>query len=259
MPELPDLTVFAQSLQKLVLNRGIVDAAYLRPKRLNVPPETFRKALVGHRLTEVRRVGKEILFVLDDGACLTVMLMLAGGFAWSRDNELPRSPILTIRFDSQDILSVTDPQSLVMVNLNPDLSGRAPDALEITPALLAKICRSKPRSLVKALLIDQKLIGGIGNAYSDEILWRARIAPHSLAGKLPDAAVEELAHCIVSVLTDATKYLEQHHPGILAGEVRDFLSVHGRSIKSSPTGRPVIVEQIASKRTYYTDEQILYR
>jgi formamidopyrimidine-DNA glycosylase len=183
--------------------------------------------------------------------------MLYGGFVWSR--RAPSSPILTVDFDRGDTLAVVDPKAMVMVEVNPDLGRRPPDALDVTPELLQKLCREKPKVLVKALLIDPKLIGGIGNAYSDEILWHARISPRSLAGKLPPEAIARLAEATVSVLKSATEHLRKHYPGLLSGEIRDFLAVHNRLAKMSPTGHPIIIEQIASKRTYYTEEQVEYR
>lgn len=258
MPELPDLTVFAESLRALVLNRPISDAAYLKKKRLDVPAEEFAALLAGRKLTAVERVGKELLFHLDDGNRFLVHLALSGGFFWGKKDEPPRSPVLTMAFQSGELLAVTDPQSLVTVNVNPDLSRRPPDALEVDAPLLEKICRSKPRVLIKALIIDQKVIGGIGNAYSDEILWEARVSPKSPAGKLPTEAVDRLAQSMRSVLEHAVRYLRENHPGIISGEVRDFLKVHVRNRKESPTGHPIIVEEIASKRTYYTEEQTLY-
>lgn len=258
MPELPDLTLFADSLQKLVLDRPITGASYHRRKRLNVSPAAFRGALTGRKIALVKRLGKELLFELDDGNRFAVNLVLAGGFAWYRKGEGPPSPILTIDFESEDVLALIDPQSFSIVTLNPDLTGRAVDALEVTAEYLEGICREKPKTLVKALLIDQKVIAGIGNAYSDEILWRARISPRSLTGKLPGEVVAQLARCIPEVLNEAVEYLRAHHAGLLSGEVRDFLLIHNSKVKITPTGHPITVEQIASKRTYYSEEQQLY-
>ena len=90
-------------------------------------------------------------------------------------------------------------------------------------------------------------------------MWQAKISPKSLVGKIPKDVVAKLALAIPSVLKQATDYLRKHHPGITAGEVRDFLAVHNPKAKTSPSGGPIIVEQIASKKTYYTDEQILFK
>jgi formamidopyrimidine-DNA glycosylase len=113
--------------------------------------------------------------------------------------------------------------------------------------------------VVKSFLLDQQLLGGIGNAYADEILWEARISPKSVVGKLPDQAVVKLAASIPAVLNHAIDYLRRHHAGMISGEIRDFLAVHNPKAKASPTGAPIIIEQIASKKTYYTEEQVLYR
>jgi formamidopyrimidine-DNA glycosylase len=141
------------------------------------------------------------------------------------------------------------------VALNPDLRGRAPDALEVTPDYLKQVFNRKPKALVKSLLLDQEFIGGIGNAYSDEILWQARISPKSPAGSIPPEAMERLASAIPSVLLAATDHLRKNHPGMISGEFRDFLSVHNRDRSVSPTGHRIVIEKVGSKKTYYTDEQ----
>jgi len=77
-------------------------------------------------------------------------------------------------------------------------------------------------------------------------------------GKIPKEAIIQLESSIKSVLAAATDHLRKNHSGIMSGEVRDFLSVHNPKTKNSPTGHPIIIQQIASKKTYYTEEQILY-
>jgi formamidopyrimidine-DNA glycosylase len=133
-----------------------------------------------------------------------------------------------------------------------------PDALDVDAGLLRRLIAGKPRMLIKALLIDQKIVRGIGNAYADEILWQARISPRSVAGKLPGEAVEALAAAIRSVLTDAIQQLQKDHPDMIAGEFREFLAVHNPARNESPGGRPIRVETVSSKTTYFTDEQRLY-
>jgi formamidopyrimidine-DNA glycosylase len=142
--------------------------------------------------------------------------------------------------------------------MNPDLNERAVDALDVTTEYLQLCFDKKQRINIKAFLLDQQIIGGIGNAYSDEILWHAKISPKSIVGGIPAEVVDRLAHSIKTVLTNAVEYLRKNHSGILSGEVRSFLAVHNPKIKTSPTGYPVIIEQIASKKTYYTEEQVLY-
>src|SRR5204863_491979 len=94
----------------------------------------------------------------------------------------------------------------------------------------------KSRSTIKNVLLDQKVIRGIGNAYADEILWDAGISPFSVGNKIPPAYIRALAKSIKKVLKNAEKQIRKHHPDIIAGEVRDFLFIHNAQKKESPGG-----------------------
>jgi formamidopyrimidine-DNA glycosylase len=259
MPELPDLTIFAESLQKLVLNKDISEVLCHKKQNLNVAPELFESSLKHHKFRTITRVGKELLFNLDNGAQFMVHLMLAGGFRLCRKESKVSFPLLTFSFDDGESLVIFDPKFLARIALDPDLKSWAIDALDVTSDYLEGAFKKKPRMAVKTFLLDQKMIAGIGNAYSDEILWDARISPKSEVGKIPQEAIIHLKASIKSVLSAATDHLRENHSGIMSGEVRDFLPVHNPKAKNSSTGHPIIIEQIASKKTYYTEEQILYK
>lgn len=112
---------------------------------------------------------------------------------------------------------------------------------------------------IKAFLINQKVVKGIGNAYVDEILWHARVSPHSKVGKIPEEVMVGLYNAINIVLKEAIVSIKAIAPDIISGEERSFLQVHNKSKKQTETGFPIIVERIASKTTYFTEEQIFYR
>lgn len=260
MPELPDLTVYAENLDKAVAGKKVDRIVFHNRGRLNVAREELTQTLELAEIVRVERTGKQISFLASNSAVLRVHLMLAGGFMLTDAHGLGRldAPVLSLVFAGGSALAVTDPKGWATVTLNPKAEKEAPDALEITSEYLQQLCAKKPRALIKALLIDQAVIGGIGNAYADEILWHARIAPRSLAGKLPSEAVEALSRAIPEVLLDAVGQLRKRHPEMVSGEYREFLKVHRPGLKTSPTGAPIIKETIASKGTYYTNEQQLY-
>lgn len=112
--------------------------------------------------------------------------------------------------------------------------------------------------MAKAFLIDQSIVRGIGNAYADEILWQAKISPKSAVGKIPDYVIEELLASIKSVLTEAVEEIKKISPKIISGEVPGFLRIHHPDRSESPTGHRIIKQQVASKTTYFTAEQVLY-
>lgn len=128
----------------------------------------------------------------------------------------------------------------------------------LSAAFLQKKLKASKTALVKNFLMDQKKIKGIGNAYADEILWEAKISPFSKCGAIRETQVADLAKAIKSVLIDAEKHILKHHPDLITGEVRDFLKIHNHHKEKSPTGKPILVEEINGRKTYYTEEQKLY-
>ncbi|HJV64095.1 MAG TPA: DNA-formamidopyrimidine glycosylase family protein [Geomonas sp.] len=260
MPELPELTVFAENLGKSVTGKEIAKVSYYGKKRVSVPAGELDQ-LVSARIETVQRVGKQLVFRLSNGAALFIHLMLKGGFVLTTGAEVERldSLILSIAFADGSALALTDPRGMATVSLNPKRGKEPPDGLKVTADYLKGACQRQPHKMIKALLIDQEVIGGIGNAYSDEILWRARISPKSVAGRLPLEAIDALVEAIAAVLDEATREITKRRPDAISGEVRDFLKVHGPGLKTSPTGARIIKEQIQSKVTYYTEEQKLYR
>jgi formamidopyrimidine-DNA glycosylase len=102
------------------------------------------------------------------------------------------------------------------------------------------------------------LIRGIGNSYSDEILWQARISPFSVSNAIPDDKIKELVKIIKKVLKDEIKNIFKNHPGKVNGEVKDYLQIHTKKLTKSPTGAKIIIEQKGMMKTYYTREQKLY-
>ena len=169
-----------------------------------------------------------------------------------------RFKILSLEFRNETVV-FSDMDGLCTVRYMP-LPDSAPDAFDDRFSLgyFLDIAKKKSRANIKAFLIDQKVVKGIGNAYADEILWDARISPHSVVGKIPEDVMTALYHSIGSVLRSAIVSIKAISPDIISGEERSFLKVHNRKLKKTETGYPIIVEKIASKTTYYTNEQVAY-
>jgi formamidopyrimidine-DNA glycosylase len=256
MPELPDLAVFAENLQARLQGRTVLSIECDRATRLNTSPAELRNALRNTSIASIRRVGKEMAFIFSNRAALFVHLMLKGRFTIDADPQAVKSRVLTLEFEDQALV-VSDPKRQVVLKFNPPTSS-VPDALEIDGTYLRRKISERPRMRVKAFLIDQSILRGIGNAYVDEILWQARISPKSTVGKIPDRVIDELSISMKSVLTDAIEQIKQRTPEAISGEVRDFLRVHNPNRSESPTGFPIMTEKVASRITYFTEEQVLY-
>jgi formamidopyrimidine-DNA glycosylase len=259
MPELPDLQVFSRNLNKALKGKTLEKIRVVNGSRLKVNASALNKGLAGRKLLEVYREGKQMRFRFDKDMILGMHLMLHGKLYLAEKNDEPKSIIASLIFDDGTTLHLTDFQGMAQLSLNPE-ENDAPDALskKMTASFLKKIMAAT-RKTVKDVLLDQQLIRGIGNAYADEILWQARISPFSKADKIPPAKVTALATAIKKVLTTAEKNILKHDPDIIAGEIRDFLVIHNAKKKTSPGGKAIKHTAERSRKTYYTDEQELYK
>jgi formamidopyrimidine-DNA glycosylase len=226
---------------------------------MNTSPEQLRNSLCGTVITSVRRDGKEIAFAFSNQATLFVHLMLKGKFFMTPDPSAVSFRALTLGLGEEDSLVVSDPdpKAHVALKLNPSPTS-VPDALEIDGTYLRKKMSEMPRVRVKKFLTDQSILRGIGNAYVDEILWQARISPKTAVGKIPDRVLDRLVTSIMSVLTGAIEEIKRRSPTAISGEIRDFLKVHNPNRSESPTGHRIMTEKVASRITYFTEEQVLY-
>jgi formamidopyrimidine-DNA glycosylase len=254
MPELPDLQAFTHNLNKTIAGKT-VEKAKLSSKKSDLTEKELKKAIEGNTIKKVHRVGKELHIEFKDGIILGLHLMLNGELSFFENTNTKKSTVLELTFADGTGLAMSDWRSLAKVALNPELRD-SPDALsdEVDYKFLKEKLKSK-RKNIKEMLMDQKFIMGIGNAYVDEILWDARISPGSVSNKIPDEKLKDLAKSIKSVLKDAEKQILKTDPDIITGEVRGFLKIHNSKKKKSPTGAEILHTQAGGRRTYYTEEQ----
>lgn len=242
VPELPDLTVVAEELVRRVMGRTVVEATAPTPILMRATPVDL-EALAGAVVGETRRRGKFLLvpFALTDGErrVLAANAMLAGRF-WlvpSRERVRARTG-LRLRLDDGQDLRYVDREMLGKLYLVPpdrmddEIPGWAemgPDAddPELTLERFRDRIRRHPGEL-KPLLRNGRFVAGIGNAYSDEILWEARLAPFRRRGTLKPEDVDRLYHAMRSVLADAVEQLRLLVPPDIQTQHREFLKVHLR-------------------------------
>jgi formamidopyrimidine-DNA glycosylase len=256
MPELPDLQVFAKNLTKQLAGQRLKKLVISKNAKFFSAATHIKKLLEKKKLVKVYREGKELRFAFEGKHILGMHLMLRGKLYWAEDNNTHKSTLAEFYFGDAGLI-LTDPQRMANITLQPP-PAKAPDALskEINSRFLKAHLQS--RATIKNILLDQHIIRGIGNAYADEILWKARISPFSIAAKIPAAAITSLAKAIPSVLKNAEKQVNKAAPGIIGGEVRDFLVIHNARNKKSPAGKPIKWKAAGGRKTYYTAEQKLY-
>jgi len=258
MPELPDLNVFSDNLDKKLSGKKLKEVDVTNKSKLKVTEKHLKESIEDATLKKVYREGKEIHFKFSNGNVLGLHLMLHGKLYLFKEKNTQKNTIIELHFNDDTGMALTDYQGAATPTLNPEEKS-APDALskDIDYEFLKKLL-SKKRTAIKTFLLDQKMIRGIGNAYADEILWEAGISPYSVCNKIPDDKLKALVKAIPAVLKDAEKQIRKKDPDIISGEVRDFLKIHNSKKKESPTGSTIRSANLNSRITYYTDEQELY-
>ena len=260
MPELPDLEVFKINIFNRLTSKRLEGFDVFDARRVQAVKERILRDLPNRELLRIDRIGKELIFDFGDDQIIAAHLMLSGAVSIVPQAEVATisSRIFALRFE-RETLVFSDRGGLCTVKYMPQLS-RTPDAFAdaFTWEYFLGVVRSKARANVKAFLIDQSVVKGIGNAYADEILWHARVSPHSVVGCIPPEALRELYDAIGIVLRDAIEQIRRIAPNTITGEERSFLKVHNRALKTTATGYAIRVEKIATKTTYFTDEQVVY-
>ncbi len=189
MPELPEAERARQTLES-VLGRRIAgvddrDTYVCRPH----PPGEIADALVGHTLATAHRRGKFMWLETDDGPALGLHLGMAGRIVVDPEDS-SHWDRFTLEFDDGGRLVLRDKRRLGRAMLNPDFSHVGPDAAEVGRDDFRRLIGAG-RAPIKARLLDQHAISGIGNLLADQILWQARLAPTRLTSSL---STEDLDH-----------------------------------------------------------------
>ena len=247
MPELPDLTVVAEELGRRVTGRTVVEASAPTPILVRATPEELA-SLEGSALGVARRRGKFLLLPFLRGGAehriLAANPMLAGRFWITRPGERVRARTgLRLRLEGDEDLRYVDREMLgKLYLLAPDRLDEIPGWTEMgpdadDPELSLDVFRTRIRrhpGELKPLLRNPRFVSGIGNAYSDEILWTARLAPFRRRSTLGDDDVARLYDAMRSVLADATSRLRTLVPPDIQTQHRGFLQVHLRGGEPCP-------------------------
>lgn len=258
MPEIPDLEVFSMNLTKMLKGKVVKKLEVPYPKKLKTTVAALKKQIEKQKLTGIYREGKQLRLAFSNKNKLGWHLMLHGEPALFEGKDFPKWTIIALQFTDGSGLAMTDFQGQATVTLNPEES-EVPDAMskQVNTKFLKETFASSKKA-IKEVLMDQDLIRGLGNAYTDEILYHARISPFSVANKIPGTHIKVLASSIKKVLKDGIKQILKHDKNLISGEYRDFMKVHHAKKEESPGGYPIQKHKVGSRKTYYTDEQELF-
>jgi formamidopyrimidine-DNA glycosylase len=256
MPEIPDLNIFCTNLAKRLVGKNLTSIRILIDRRLKLPESEFQTSLEGQKLTAINRKGKQLYFIFGEAHVLGIQLMLYGSMHWYEGNNENKFTIAELMFSADTGLAITDWQKAVILTLDPELST-VPDAMHLPDGYLNNALK-KIKKPIKTVLQEGKVVQGIGNAYVDEILYAAKLSPFSKADKIPEEKINILNKAIIQVLTDAEAHILKNFPDTIMEKERDFLQVHLPKHKMTPKGEAILVAEIASRKTYYTEAQELF-
>ena len=262
MPELPDITIYLEALERRILNQPLTRVRIASPflLRTAVPPI---QSIENRRVVTLRRLGKRIVFGFEGDLWLVLHLMIAGRLHWFEpEAKLSVKSALAILKFPKGTLTLTEAgtkkrASLHLVQGETALRQHDPGGLDVLSCTLEafRATLTMRNHTLKRALTDPHLFSGIGNAYSDEILHRARLSPVALTQKLSAEAVEQLFQATQQTLAHWVKVLRQETGEGFPEKVTAFrpeMAVHGKF------GKPCPVCGAKVQRIRYADNETNY-
>jgi formamidopyrimidine-DNA glycosylase len=262
MPELPDITVYVEALESRLVGQPLERTRIAKPFLLrSVEPPL--SAANGKQIVGVRRLGKRIVLELEDDLFLVIHLMIAGRLRWVPSGGKVPGKIGLAAFDFPNgTLILTEAgskrrASLWLVRGEESLRQFQRGGLEVLDADIEEFTEPLAREnhTLKRSLTDPRLFSGIGNAYSDEILHRARLSPVKHTKRLTEEEIARLFAATRAVLTEWTDRLRAESAKDFPAKVtafRDEMAVHGKFGKPCPVcGTPVQRIRYADNETNY--------
>ncbi len=262
MPELPDITVYIEALERRIVGRPLKGVRLASPFLLRTvdPPIAAVRA---RRVLELRRLGKRISIGLEDDLWLILHLMINGRLHWREAGAGLSGRHALAAFDFPNgSLTLTEfgPKkraALHLVRGEPALCAHDPGGLEVFEADLQAFSEALGREnhTLKRALTDPRLFSGIGNAYSDEILHRARLSPIAMTGKLTRDETSRLYEATRATLAEWTGRLRAQYGDDFPEKVTAFrpdMAVHGKYRQPCP------VCATAVQRIRYADNETNY-
>ncbi|GJM26563.1 MAG: putative formamidopyrimidine-DNA glycosylase [Phycisphaerae bacterium] len=264
MPELPDVTIYVEALRRHVVGAKVLDVRIRNPFLVRTvdPP---LDAIVGKSIEDVERFGKRIVLAVEGDLFVVIHLMIAGRLLWRGPKaKVPaKIGLLALDFEHGSLILTeagTKRRASIHVACGREaLSTHDPGGLEVIESSIEEFA-SRLRSqnhTIKRALTDPKLLSGIGNAYSDEILHAAKLSPMLWTSRLDDDQIKRLHDAVRSVLIEWTDRLREQFgerfpdKGEITAHREDF-AVHNRF------GKPCLKCGATVQRIRYKDRETNY-
>lgn len=253
MPELPDVEMYKKYVDERVLDQRIVGTHIFEPRLVKVPPQKLERALKNHKLEETRRHGKWLFVHADAGPWLVLHFGMTGDLKYYEDEaDAPRHAIFALDFDDDAHLTYVDRRKLGAIDLTDDPAvftaahRLGPDALDVDRDTFDALLTGR-RGGIKSALMDQSLVAGLGNVYTDEVLFHAEIHPLAPVPGLNAKQRKRLYDVMRKVLSTAIAHdaERKHMP-------KDYLLPHRRDGATCPRcGGTIRQISVNGRSTYY--------
>ena len=259
MPEVPDLEAIRTFLNRRIVGQIVQRVDVFMPVVIRVPRDEFIRQLSGDTLGEVHRLGKFLLFTLASGRLLVINPMLTGrlGYVEPKVKRFARTCFslaleggCELRYADQRVMGRVYLVPQEELNSVPQFAEMGPDVL--SPELTEDVFRERLRRYsgqIKSVFVNHRFVAGIGNAYSDEILWLAGIHPYRKRTQLSDEEIGKLYASMREALEWAGPIVaEKMNESLDYTEWRDHLRVHRRGGQPCPRCGNTISEITAGQR-----------
>lgn len=280
MPELPEVETVRRGLSDLIVGKTVAKVGHDNPKSFPNASEDVKKFLINAQITDIRRRAKVLIINLSSDYSLLVHLKMTGQLVFVGDvrfgaghpsdslvDALPdKSTRVTVEFTDGTKLFFNDQRKFGWIRLMPTLEipnidfmkkvGPEPLEADFTAAQFADRFKRRARTNIKAALLDQSVVAGIGNIYADESLWAAKIHPQRLVSSITKKEFEKLYTAVREIMNMAIeKGGSSNHTYVDAegkkGSYMDFANVFRREGRECPRcGTPIEKLRVAGRGTH---------
>ena len=263
MPELPEVETVKNDLLPVVVGQRITDVTLFWDGMVRGPSvEEFRRLLVGQQITGLTRRAKYLLFQLGSGDTLVIHLKMSGALLLQTPDDLGKYIRAVIHLEGDRKIYFRDPRKFARMTVVHDVASivdkLGPEPLEpsFTAATLSKLL-GRRKGPIKAVLLDQGLIAGLGNMYADEALFAARIGPLRPANSLTEPELRHLHRAIREVLRlgitnkGASEVTYFRPSGDMGKAFEDFKVAHRRDAACPRCGTPIQRIRLRGRGTYF--------
>ncbi|MFB3164755.1 bifunctional DNA-formamidopyrimidine glycosylase/DNA-(apurinic or apyrimidinic site) lyase [Neobacillus sp. 179-J 1A1 HS] len=263
MPELPEMENYRRLLNQKITGQTITQVQINREKSVNVNPNLFINTVTNQRIVSVNRRGKHLLFHLDNGQVMLLHLMLGGWMYFGTEEDKPNRTIqVRLSFGNHHLYFIGLRLGYLHLynqqDVDKELSPLGPEPLDpqFTAQAFLKLLGDR-RGKIKSKLLDQEFIAGIGNCYSDEICYHARIKTKRNIEEIEENERNQLYQSMKQVLLDALQhggYMENplFKGDNLTGGYNNLCLVYDREGENCKRcGSTIIKEMISSRKTFF--------